>query len=124
MWKRTLTIVSRMLTDPKTALAGVILETSFARFMASMAIFNEERAPSRPFGRLSFASIVGTQGSGENTVLREAMRKIISPDRDRRPSSQTTCKQSHLARCMRSVGHPHFYISDGLRDVHKDALST
>ena len=42
--KHTLNIVSRALTEAKTALAGVILETSFARFMASMATFSEERA--------------------------------------------------------------------------------
>jgi len=44
-------MVRRILTEPKTALAGVILETSFARFMVSMATFNEESVPSRPFGR-------------------------------------------------------------------------
>ena len=60
----------RILTDPKTALAGVILETSFARFMASMAMFNEERVPFCSFGRWGLASIVGIQGGGENTVLR------------------------------------------------------
>jgi len=83
-----LTIVSRMLTDPKTALAGVIVETSFARFMTSIAIFKEERVPSRPFdgwGLVSI-SIVGTQGSGEDTALREEARKSMSADRDRRPS--------------------------------------
>jgi len=33
-----------MLTEQKTALAGVMLETSFARFVASIATFNDERA--------------------------------------------------------------------------------
>ena len=37
-------MVRRTLTEPKTALAGVMLETSFARFMASMAAFSEEMA--------------------------------------------------------------------------------
>jgi len=32
-----------MLTEPKTALAGVMLETSFARFKVSMVTFREER---------------------------------------------------------------------------------
>ena len=73
----------RILTDPNTALAGVILEISFARFMASMAIFNEEMALSRPFGRWGLVSIVETQGGSENMVLREAARKNTSPDRDR-----------------------------------------
>jgi len=81
-----LTIVRRILTDPKTALAGVMLETSFARFMASMAMFNEVRVPSRLLGRWGLAAIVGTQSVGEKTVLREDTRKGSRPDRDRRPS--------------------------------------
>jgi len=52
-----LIIVRRILTEPKAALAGVTLETSFARFTASMATFNEERIPSRSFGRLDLVSI-------------------------------------------------------------------
>ena len=40
-------MVRIMLTEPKTALAGVGLEASFVRFMTSMAAFNSERAPSR-----------------------------------------------------------------------------
>ena len=43
-------IVSRALTVPKTACAGVMLESFSARFTASMAAFNKERVPSRPFG--------------------------------------------------------------------------
>ena len=61
-WRRggehTLIIVRRTLTEPKTALAGVMLETSFARFMASMATFNAERIPSLGFCPWEFASIV------------------------------------------------------------------
>ena len=84
--KRTLTIVRRILTDPNTALAGVILETSFARFMASMAMFNEEMAPSRPFGRWGLASMVETQRGDENMVPHEAVRRRMGHDRNRRPS--------------------------------------
>ena len=40
--KRTLIIVRIILTEPKTALAGVTLETSFARSMASMATPSKE----------------------------------------------------------------------------------
>jgi hypothetical protein len=61
--KHTLIIVRRALTEPNAALAGAISTMSFARFKASMAIFNEERAPSRPFGRREFASMVETRGS-------------------------------------------------------------
>ena len=35
---------------PKTALAGVMLDASFARFIASIATFSEEGMPPRPFG--------------------------------------------------------------------------
>jgi len=73
--KHTLTIASRILTEPKTALAGVMLEISFARFMASIAIFNEERFLSFPSDRWGLVSIVETQRGGENPVLREAVRK-------------------------------------------------
>ena len=60
--KRTLTIVNTTLTEPKTALAGVTLEISFARFIASMDTFNVERRPLRPLGRCEFVAIVKTGG--------------------------------------------------------------
>ena len=54
---------------PKTAFAGVMLETSFARFMASIATFSEERTPSRrPFGRWDLASMVQIQRGDEKTM--------------------------------------------------------
>ena len=56
---------------PKTAFAGVMLETSFARLRASMAIFSAERTPSRPFGRREPGAMVGMQGHGEEAVRRE-----------------------------------------------------
>jgi len=59
-------MVRTTLTEPKTALAGVMLEISFARLMASMATFNDERAPSRR--RWVFGSIVEAQGSREEAV--------------------------------------------------------
>ena len=54
------------MTDPKTALAGVILEISFARFEASIATFSEERTPPRPFGRWDLISMTQSKGSREN----------------------------------------------------------
>lgn len=69
----TLIIVKRRLTEPKTALAGVMLETSFARFMVSMAVFSEEIAPSRGLGCLELVSMVETGGRHEKTV-RHLMR--------------------------------------------------
>jgi len=55
--KLTLIIVRITLTEPKAAFAGVILNASFARFMASMAVFKEERVPSRRLGRRDFVSM-------------------------------------------------------------------
>ena len=55
-------MVSRTLTEPKTAFAGVMLEISFARFRTSMATFNVERTLRRPFGRWEIVSIVVVTG--------------------------------------------------------------
>ena len=59
--KRRLTlIITRItLTKPKTTSAGVILETSFARFMASMVPSNAEIVSSRLLGRWGSTFIVG-----------------------------------------------------------------
>lgn len=55
-----------MLAEPKIALAGVMLETSFARFTVSMAAFSKERASSRRFVRWDFASMAEVQDNCEN----------------------------------------------------------
>jgi hypothetical protein len=61
-----LTITNKTPTEPKTALAGVMLEISFARFRPSIATFNAEMAPSRPFCCWDVVAIV------ENLLLRES----------------------------------------------------
>ena len=48
----------RIPAEPKAALAGVMLETSFARLRVSMAAFSAKRTPSRLFGCLDFVAIV------------------------------------------------------------------
>jgi hypothetical protein len=58
------------MTEPNAALAGAMSTMSFARFMASMAIFNEERTLSRLFDRGEFASMVETGGRCGKTVRR------------------------------------------------------
>lgn len=58
-------MVNRTLTEPKTALVGVILEISFERSSASMATFNAERRPAHPFGHWEFVAIVETGGRCE-----------------------------------------------------------
>ena len=54
---------------PKTALAGVALESFSARSMASMAAFNVETAPSRPWvGRWDLVAMVeGAQARQEES---------------------------------------------------------
>ena len=66
-------------TEPKTALAGVTLESSFARFNASMDAFNTRIVPSRPLGRWDSASMVETRGSGEGTVQCEGCEEGSEP---------------------------------------------
>jgi hypothetical protein len=78
------------------ALTGVALETSFARFMASMAAFNNERPPSRR--RWEFVSMVESGGSYEKTRGVRAVKKLPSPDGDRRPSYRATCPAQKAAR--------------------------
>ena len=43
-------------------MAGVMLETSFARFIASIATFSKERAPLRPCGSWEFVAMVEVGG--------------------------------------------------------------
>jgi len=64
-----------MLTEPKTALAGVMLDSSFARFSPSMATFSEEKTLSCPFGRLDLSAMVEMQGSNKKAVRRGGCEK-------------------------------------------------
>ena len=66
--KHTLMITRRALTVPKTALAGVALEISFARFKPSIAKFKRGRARSPRFGRSDLGAIVEPGGSWEKVV--------------------------------------------------------
>ena len=59
-WEHTLIIARRTPAAPKIALAGVWLETSFARFKASIAASNKERIRSRPFVGEGFVAIIET----------------------------------------------------------------
>ena len=66
----------RMATAPNAAFAGATLATSFARLRPSMAEFNVERTPSRPFGCWDLSVMVKTQGSDEKAVRVRAVRKL------------------------------------------------
>ena len=61
-------------------MAGVTLEISFARFTASMATFNKERASSRRFCRRESVSMVESRGVCEKRCCRRAVRKSPSPN--------------------------------------------
>jgi len=65
------------MTEPKTALAGVMVENSFARFKASMATFNDERVPPRLFDCRDTVSMAESKRSNEKSV--EAARKGWEP---------------------------------------------
>ena len=76
--ERTLIIVRRTLTEPKTALAGVMLATSFARFKVSMATFNDERTSSRRFSCRESANMVESRDGCERRCYRQVVIKGLS----------------------------------------------
>ena len=83
-----------MLTEPKTALAGVTLESSFARFKASMAAFNVETTPSRSFSRRDLVSMI-VEVAARELGGAEAVRKAPNPSRDERPSCHGTPREAN-----------------------------
>ena len=56
-WKHTLIIVRRVPTEPKTALAGAMVEV-FTAFKALMDAFNAKAASSYPLSRRDLTSMV------------------------------------------------------------------
>lgn len=77
--KPTRIMVSRTLTTPKTALAGVILESSFARLRPPMAALSEERTLTRPSGRWGPSAMAEAQGSWEDGVWDEGREEKSEP---------------------------------------------
>jgi hypothetical protein len=63
--------VSRLLRDPNTDLADVTSVISFAKFIASMATFNDERAPPGAFECCEFVVIVENRGRCEGVVRKK-----------------------------------------------------
>jgi len=104
------------LTVPKTALAGVTLESSFARSKAATAAFSEERA-FRCFGCWDFVAMVG---SYEKAVRRVGCEEEPEPQQRWVTilSWHASCKQTghfmkkmifavkSLEEPMRSADHP------------------
>jgi len=72
--RNTLIVVRRVVTEPKTALAGGILEV-FAKSKASMATF---KSASRSFCRLESGFMV-ERGGCERTVQREGCEDDSGP---------------------------------------------
>ena len=68
------------LTEPKTALAGVMLETSLARFEVSMATLNAERTLSRRFGLGRWDSWVQSRRDTRKCCGQQVVRKNPNPD--------------------------------------------
>jgi len=61
------------LTVPNAALAGVMLNTSFAIFMASIAAFNKDSVVSGRFGRCDVVAMVETRGTCGKTAWRKRL---------------------------------------------------
>ena len=77
--KLTLIIPKRKLTDPKTALAGVMLEISFPRSKVAMATVNNETARSPPFVGWHLEAIVEPRGSREKSVRCKGREETPKP---------------------------------------------
>ena len=64
-------------TGPKTGFAGVLLEASFARLRASMAIFSAAMPRPRLFGGWELSVMVESQGSDEKAARRGGCEKAF-----------------------------------------------
>jgi len=62
-----------MPAEVNVALAGVALFASFARFKAPMAMFSDERTPSRPFGPWDLSAMIET--ARKRRDMQEAVRE-------------------------------------------------
>jgi hypothetical protein len=99
-------------TEPKMALAGVALETSFARFMASMAAFSAERVTSWRFDPRDFVSMVETYGGCGKAGCAEAVREYPSPDGSRRaPFHETPAPFGERAAFQVVCNRPITFVS-------------
>ena len=84
------------MVEPNAAAVGAMVEASFARLRALMAVFSEEMAAFRPMGRWDLSVIFETQGTwcGVQTV-----RKNQNPNKDERQSChRVSCERTHLKR--------------------------
>ena len=101
---RTLNIERRALTVPKAALAGAMLEISFARSRALMVASNAEMMPSRSFGCWELVSMVEARGSWEKIVRQEGCAERPENGRQSLPSFFGKKKGKNLLSCR--CDHP------------------
>ena len=76
--------------EPKMAFAGVMLKTSFVRFMTWMAIFNEESVTSRPARFVVWTHHVATRKW--SSLL--AAEKDTGGDGDTRPAGDVPSRSN------------------------------
>jgi hypothetical protein len=92
----------------KTVLAGAMVETSSARFKASIAAFNTEMGSSRPLGCLDPALIVETRGGCGRAVRCEGCEGGSEPWKGGRPFVMRRLVQKGPfgeENCTRLVNH-------------------
>ena len=75
----------RAATEPKIGFNSVVLAASLAMFRPSMAVFNKERAPSRPIGRWDLSVMVEMWVATRKRWGVEAVMKGQNPYHDGRP---------------------------------------
>lgn len=78
-------MVRMALTEPQTALAGVMLKSSFVRLVASMATFSKDRVFSRRFGRCGFVSMFDVEATGRKRRNAEVVREVRNRKGNGRP---------------------------------------
>lgn len=66
--QRTLIVSRREPTEPKAALAGVMVDLSFARFRVSMGTFSFEKVSPCSFGRWDVEAIIDARGGYKKTA--------------------------------------------------------
>ena len=121
--KHTLIMTRSALVVPKTALAGAILEISFARFRTSIAASNKEMALPRPeSGRRKFEAGVDIGGSCGRRCGTQAIRKNPSPNGNRRWFHHRV--HSHLVRRISVEAAPDQRIRQSGRIQNNSARSS
>ena len=106
------------MTDPKTALAGVMLEISFARFEASIATFSEERTPPRPFGRCDLISMTQVKAVARTRREVEGVNEDANPNKEIASVNRAIRRRSSQLWRVGLVDHlGYLFVSPPIWDV-------